>query len=332
MADKQVDGLTAKTTPVDADLIPLWDSEEAGAEALKKITWANLVPSGKNVIINGDFNLWQRYGTSISPVTSHFTADRFLAFLVGAGVADVDRDTDVPTFAESDHLSSYSLKFDCTTADASIAAGDVAGINYSVEGYDYRMVAGGNATLSFWVKAVKTGTYCIAFRNSGSDRSYVVEYTISAASTWEKKTVTVPLTQTAGTWDYTNGIGLIITWAIMAGSTYQTTADAWQTGNFVATSNQVNGIDNTNNNFWLSQIKFEPGDIATKYITVPAGLELRNCQRYFHKSFNLGTDPADSVNSYTSVCASWSTGDARSAYVTFPVKMRTTPTVVFCFW
>jgi len=43
MANKQVDGLTEKTTPVDADLIPIWDSEEGGAEALKKMSFANLI-------------------------------------------------------------------------------------------------------------------------------------------------------------------------------------------------------------------------------------------------------------------------------------------------
>jgi hypothetical protein len=42
MADKQVDALVEKTTVVDADLIPIFDSEEAGAEALKKVTLSNL--------------------------------------------------------------------------------------------------------------------------------------------------------------------------------------------------------------------------------------------------------------------------------------------------
>ena len=43
MANKQINELTEKTTIVDADLIPIYDSEEAGSEKTKKITFANAI-------------------------------------------------------------------------------------------------------------------------------------------------------------------------------------------------------------------------------------------------------------------------------------------------
>ena len=43
MANKRIDELTAKTTIVDADLIPIYDSEEGGTEKTKKITFANAI-------------------------------------------------------------------------------------------------------------------------------------------------------------------------------------------------------------------------------------------------------------------------------------------------
>ena len=43
MANKRIDEITAKTTIVDADLFPIYDSEEGGAEKTKKITFANAI-------------------------------------------------------------------------------------------------------------------------------------------------------------------------------------------------------------------------------------------------------------------------------------------------
>jgi hypothetical protein len=46
MANKQIDGLTAKSNPVIADKILVWDSAEAGAEAAKSVPFSNLTEVG----------------------------------------------------------------------------------------------------------------------------------------------------------------------------------------------------------------------------------------------------------------------------------------------
>lgn len=234
-------------------------------------------------IINGDLNLWQR-GTSFAAIASGtYFADRWEYNKVGTMVHTVSRDTDIPTLAESSHQSNYSMKVDCTTADASIAAGDYTYVTKKIEGYNFQPLAGKTHYLSFWVNGTKTGIHCAAFRNSTAtpDRSYVVEYTINTTNTWERKTVTIPFDFTGGTWDYINGIGLYVDFVLAAGSTFQTTADAWQNGNFFATANQVNACDNTANNFFLAQVQLRPDNPNIFVADRLFDEELAAAQRYY---------------------------------------------------
>lgn len=250
------------------------------------LTWGKL--KYLNDIINGGFPIWQR-GTSLD-ASAAYKADRFkLSHNSGGFNATITRDTDVP----SNNLSYYSLKFEVTTADTSVAAGDYVIWEHRVEGYNFQKYRGNYGTLSFWVKSPKTGTHCIAFRSSTADRSYVAEYEIYSANTWEFKTIVVQFNYSGGTWDYTNGIGVIISWTLLAGSNFNTTPEAWQTGDYFSTSNQVNVCDTVGNIFKLAQIKFEPGQKATPFMMEDVQEELTRCQRYYEKSFDLDTTPAD---------------------------------------
>ena len=172
---------------------------------------------------------------------------------------------------------------DCTTIDASIASGDFCIIQQRIEGYNFHVVAQREFTLSFWVKATKPGIYCISVSNSGADRSFVAEYTIDVADTWEYKTITVSASPSAGTWDYTNGSGLHVNFTLAAGTSLHTTAGVWQTGDFLATVNQVNACDNVANNFRLSMVKIEPGSTATEFVPRSIALTTELCKRYFEK-------------------------------------------------
>lgn len=240
-----------------------------------------LAPDYSNIIDNGNFAVWQRGATFTSIATGAYSADRYsYQQPAGAAVHTITQSTDVPTVAQSGSLSLYSLKIDCTTADASIAATDRCFLNHAIEGFDFLAIAQRAFTLSFWVKATKTGIYCVAFRNSGADRSYIAEYTVNTTATWEYKTITVAASPTGGTWDYTTGVGLNVVWTLFCGSTYQTTANAWQTGNFVGTSSQVNAADSTANDFYLSQIMIVPGSTAYPIQPKSYAEDLAKCQRY----------------------------------------------------
>lgn len=234
--------------------------------------------AGINDIINGHFAIWQR-GTSFAAAASGiYTADRFRYSKSGAMVHTVSRDSDVPGMSPYD--VNYSLKLDCTTIDSSIAAAEYCGIFHLIEGFNFKKYAGNYGTISFWVKSTKTGTYCIALRSSGQDRSYVAEYTINSPNIWELKTITIRFDYAGGTWNYTTGIGLNIYWSLAAGTGWHTTAGTWQTGNYLATANQVNACDSTDNDFQLAKVKFEPGQVATPFVSPDFATELMRCLRY----------------------------------------------------
>jgi hypothetical protein len=272
-------------------------------------------------IINGDLNIWQR-GTPFAAVASAtYTVDRWRYDKVGTMVHTVSQDADVPTVVQSGHKSNYSIKIDCTTADAAIAAGDFIFLSQRIEGYNFQPLVAKTFYLSFWVKATKTGIYCVSFRNSGNDRSYVVEYTVNSASTWERKIVTIPFDFTGGTWDYTNGEGLSVSWSLAAGATFRTTANVWQNGNFLATANQVNACDSTANDFFLSQAQFRPDNPNIFVVNRLFDEELAACQRYYEVIGGDNANFAINIEGYHAAISNL------SATIYFRTTKRAVPTV-----
>lgn len=294
--------------------------------ALTKVTTDMLadgvINSGQNVIINGDMEIPQRGTSFVSPASDAYTLDRMQWGIIGAATHTITQDTDVPTVAQAGRLFTHSMKIALTAADTSIAAADNCYFRQHIEGYNWRALAQRAFTLSFWVKAPITGTFCVGFRNGGGDRSYVAEYTINATNTWEKKTITVPASPAAGTWLYTNGIGLTVYFTLAAGSNYQTAANAWQTGSFFATSNQVNGVNTGVTPFFFTGIELVAGSANNGAVQRHYGQELNLCYRYFVRF--------DSTNLAGGRAAGQCFGATSGALnVTLPVMMRTTPTGTF---
>lgn len=266
----------------------------------------------RNKIINGKMDIAQR-GTSFAAAAGEtYTLDRWVPNYSSTAVVTISQQADVPSSNEFQN----SLRVAVTTADTSIAAAEYWSLRQRIEGFNARDLIGRTFTLSFWVRSSKTGTHCVGFFNSGHDRTYVAEYTVSAANTWEYKSVTVSGGLiTAGTWNWTNGVGLQVAWMLACGTTYQTTAGAWQTGTFIATSNQVNCLDTVGNIFAITGVQLEVGGVATPFEHRPYGAELALCQRYYVEveveRFLLGlTGSVAILQSYS-----------------LPVRMRASPTV-----
>ena len=177
-------------------------------------------PNFRNIIINGDMAVAQRATSTASITSAGFkTVDRFYTGVTTAGTWTQSQDTDVP----SGEGFATSLKMDCTTADGSLAAGDLVQLVQYVEGQNLQYLKWGTGyaqslTLSFWVKSVLTGTYIAELRNSDNTRTICSSYTISSASTWEKKTITFVGDTNSGPAN-DNGEGLRLTLWLAAGST-----------------------------------------------------------------------------------------------------------------
>ena len=236
----------------------------------------------RNLIINGDMRIAQRGTSFASSADAAYLLDRFKIYTVNSGDETVSQSTDVPT----GEGFIYSLKLDVTGADTSIAAGDYLTIDQIIEGQNLTHLHWGTSnaksiTVSFWVKSTLTGTYCYSVRNHDITRSYVEDFTVNAANTWEKKTLTIQ-GDTTGTWLTTSGIGQIHQISTMMGTTFIGVA-GWQSGNAVSTNNQVNLMNSTDNELYITGWQVEVGDRATPFEHRSYGEELELCQRYYEQ-------------------------------------------------
>lgn len=285
----------------------------------------------KNVIINGAMEIAQRGTSFAAAATATFGVDRWAYIKLGAMVHAVNADGDTPTVAQAGRYIGQCFRTTLSTPDNAIAAGDFCHIRQHIEGFNFRALAQRSFVLSFWVKATLTGTYCVNFRNSGSDRSYVAEYTIDTTDTWEFKTIAVSASPSAGTWDYTNGTGLAVSFTLAAGTTFQTTAGSWNVGSFLATANQVNGVATGATEFKLTGVQIEAGDEATPFEMRPFGTELALCQRYYEKSFPMATAPAAGTGNTGAFSFGQPAAASTSAAcpcVQFKTRKRAAPNVV----
>ena len=299
-------------------------------------TLQSSAPVGRNRIINGNMQIAQR-GTSAAGVTNDYaTCDRFLIRNNNAGLYTITQDTDAP-----DGFGN-SLKWDCTTADASPAAGDFAILQYRTEGQDLQQLAFGTPsaqqfTVSFWVKSSETGTAVlrIAATNSGNVMQGHT-YTISSANTWEKKTITF----TANTSDVIpndNLIGFNLYWYLATGTDRTsgtlptTTWEAYLTAN-EAVGQTINIASSIGSYFNITGVQLEVGTTATDFENLQYGTQLQLCQRYYQKSYDITTavptnTAAPGLVGFPSVGNTVIPNSHRLGMIWIKTSMRASPTV-----
>lgn len=167
-----------------------------------------------------------------------------------------------------------------TTADAAVAAGDYVSDVTAIEGFNIEKYVGNTFTVAFRARVPVAGVHCVSMRNLGADRSYIVEINFPTANVYQNCSFTVVGgLPTAGTWNYTNSVGLLIGFAHMCGTTFQTTPNAWQTGNFLATANQVNDCATLGNVWAMEKVTINLGTVAA-VSEISFEQELIRCQRY----------------------------------------------------
>lgn len=302
--------VTADTT------FTLPDGDGSADQVLKtdgsgQLGWADR-HANPSLIINGACSIAQR-GTSFT-TTGSYPVDRFgIGYGVTGGTFTVSQDTASPSdFANS-------IKYLTGTA-ASAGSAEQAFIGYTFEGYSTSHLNFGTSdakgiTLSFWVRASVTGTYCVAFINNAFDRSYIAEYSISSADTWEYKTITVS-GDTSGTWPgAVNTRSMLMRFDLGSGSSFNTTAGSWQAGNYRNTSSQTNLVNSASATWYITGVKLEVGSTATDFVHEDYGTMLRKCQRFYYQPTSAHY-PGDNSNG----------GSSRIVYH-FPTVMRAAPTV-----
>lgn len=329
---------------------------------------ASAAPGGfKNKIIGGDFltNPWQR-GVLFTPKNGNlaygyrsnypiYTADCFFV-QNSESSSDANKKT-LRTSKEILSDGSACLKVECTSSLA-LDSYSFAAVGTVIEGYNYAALYKSPMTLSFWVYSSIAGKYSVCFRNyrnESSDASWVANYTVSQANTWEKKVIVVdvPAADSGGSnWNFDNKAGLVVNWWLYAAPTYTTnltnqwlntspsTLDGKSTG-YVSTPGCVNAAV-SGSTFKLRDIQLEAGIVASVFERLDVGTVLRQCQRYYQKSWRLGVAPLNSDQTALSSEAILfqnafpgsdyldnydAGGPLYSSSVRFQTTMRATPTI-----
>lgn len=283
----------------------------------------NVGLSFKNRILNGDFGIDQRNaGASVTPTDGAYTLDRWKMLMYNSA----SKYTVQQNAGSVTPPAGFSNYMGITSSSAySVASTDLYGIQQRIEGFNTADFNWGTAnaatvTLSFWVRSSLTGTFGGAIQNSGGNRSYPFSYTISAANTWEQKSITIA-GDTSGTWvGSTNGIGMVVYLMIGTGSTFSGTAGAWAAGEFYSATGAVSVVGTSGATFYITGVQLEVGSVATSFDYLPYTTELQLCQRYYWRTIGSGsTYPAVGAGGYISTTNF-------SAFIPYPVQMRATPT------
>jgi hypothetical protein len=282
----------------------------------------------KNRLINGDMTIDQRNAGAAISVSGSYPVDRFYV-IEGATSATFtsQRSTTAPAGFTN------SLLFTVGTG-ASAGASEQVQIRQAIEGFNIADLGWGTAnakavTLSFQVRASVTGTYCVFLQDTNATLSYVATYTISAANTWETKSVTIA-GPTTGTFDTTNSTGVMIGWDLGSGSNFNATAGAWQSAvSARRTTGQTNFISNSGATFFLTGVQFEVGSNATSFDYLPYGTELALCQRYFEKSYsiNVAVGTNTDIGRYEQPNSLNFSTNAYGSNTVFQVSKRANPTI-----
>ena len=254
--------LSGKTVTLPADTVGT-SQIAANAVTTAEILDANVtpakmsgpVPGAKNLIINGNFDVWQR-GTSFTGAND-WTADRWLIHANGTSPSTTQQtftpgQTDVPNFPK------YYLRYNAGTSPV-----DVGEVNQNIE--DVGVLGGKQITFSIWAKAA-SGTPDLGlliyqnFGSGGSANNTVMSdnslWTLSTS--WQKFTHTVTIDSITG----------------------KTVGPSSFTHFRIKMAKDAINKD-------ISQVQVERGAVSTTFESKTYGQELQACERYY-QTFGQG--------------------------------------------
>lgn len=212
---------------------------------------------GRNRIMNGGFDIWQR-GTSFSysGPSGDYSADRWAYYTDGTGSAvTVSRQTFTPGAAPvAGYEGTYFLRYNRTAAGT---GNTYSNLQQPIE--DVRVFAGQTVTISFWAKADAARSVGVSMtQDFGTGGSAAVGLgvigTASVTTSWQRFSFTASLPS-------------------ISGKTIGTSSKLYL---FLYMGNVVSTVD-----VWGVQV--EAGSAATPFEVKPVGDTLRDCQRYFQR-------------------------------------------------
>jgi hypothetical protein len=279
----------------------------------------------RNILINGSQIVAQRATqvTGIGASGGYQTVDRWTISAANtAGRFTMDQSTDTPSgFANSTKLT-------CTTADTSIAAGEILQFQTKIEGQDLQSLKKGTSdaekvTVSFYVKGNANATYTCELHDRDNTRYNGQEFSVTTS--WTRIILTFT-GDTTGAFDNDNAVSMSLNFNLHGGSTYTGgtfSSNTWHTtANQRFGDNQTSFFDSTDRTFFITGLQMEVGSQATPFEHRSFGEELELCKRYYQ---SVG----DRSNNHTLPLfdtAAQDATDSTSTFHFFP-PMRATPTL-----
>lgn len=268
------------------------------------------IGSRRNVIINGNFDVWQR-GTSQN-TSGYGSADRWLTGFNGSGVTATRQ-----TLSPGNTTIPSSPKYHYQAVVTPVAgASNYSSLSQRIEGV--HTLQGRSCAVSFYARCVEGATdiameFVQGFGTGGSPTASVTgigAQRFTVGTSWTRCEAVVAIPATTGVTLGSNGDDFLqLQIYFEAGSSFNL-----RTGSL----GQFTG----SKTFQIAQVQVEQGSMATVYEKRSVGEELAMCQRYYIKGVGGG-------HSGTYFAGNVTSGQSYGGQFTFPVTMRATPSIVF---
>ena len=243
----------------------------------------------RNLAINGGMQVAQRAtsSTGLGAASGYFTLDRFNMSINAASAGRYTMSQSAVTDLEG---FSNALKIECTTADTSIASGEVLILQHRLEGQDLQRLKSTSTTtkaftISFYAKSNASRAISLEARfSNGTNRQAATLHTIGTS--WARYTMTVPASSSMQI-DNDNSNEMQINFFLHAGSNYTSGTIQGSTLGAADNTKRASGIgsifSSTSNTLEITGIQMEVGSTATDFEHRVFTEELSLCSRYFRK-------------------------------------------------
>ena len=265
--------------------------------------------AGKNAVINGGMDIWQR-GTSFASTGGSYTADRWWSAASGSGSTTFSRQSAGSTLPQIQY---------CIRSQRNIGSAELTSqqIGYTLETADSLRFAGQTITVSFYARAganysAASGVlYFLLSYGTGTDQRLLgAGFTGSTNILFQGPVIST-------SWQR-------ISYSIAIPSTATEIGFYWQ-ANVAGTALAADYFD-------ITGVQLEVGSVATPFSRNAGTIqgELAACQRYYATSipdgYTVSTFPINAQGQ--SGCAFYNnTGNDLWGNLMFPVRMRTAPTL-----
>ena len=304
-----------------------------GTNGITNLTSINSGQLGgrRNLVMNGEMKVAQRSASvaGLGAANIYATLDRWAT---NGSAASAGRFT-MAQVADGPAGFANCMKLTTTTADTSIAAGEILVIQQGFEGQDlqqiYKGVSGAKQlTVSFYVKGNASATYTCELFDRDNGRIASQEFAVT--TDWNRIELTFAADEDDGSspFDDDNAQSLTLIFILHAGSTFTGgtfVSNTWanQTNNIRASDSQTSIFDSTDRTFFITGVQMEIGATATDFEHRSYGEELALCQRYFQQ---WGGDTAYGFFGGVSSCTTTSTAFHP---IICEVEMRANPSFAF---